>query len=70
MAVVGSHESVIGHRRTGLSAALSRARILKIARVAADFWREGDMPIVRLRVMAEVDALVASGVFCKSWRES
>ena len=50
-----------GHKFTGLSNSLDGSEDGLITREAGDMWRALDMPSERLRAMAEVDELLASG---------
>lgn len=50
-----------GHWFTGLSNALDGSEDWRITRDAALFWRECDMPAVRLKAQRDVDDMLASG---------
>ena len=54
-------QGVEGHKRTGLSVALSGADDWQITREARMFWGDVDMPTVRTEVLKEVREMVRSG---------
>ena len=54
-------QGVEGHKRTGLSVALSGEDDWQITREARMFWDDIDMPTVRTEVLKEVREMVRSG---------
>ena len=52
---------VRGHKFNGMSVALNGDEDYMISREAGSLWKEMGMPEARLRAIAEVDALIASG---------